>query len=68
MCSLLRRSRREYTQHEGVTLEPELERLLATLFSKMDLDGDGKIIKEEAQNFWGSNFAKASATLIYEHL
>ena len=45
-----------------VKLSEALEKLLKDFFGKMDTDGDGEVTKEEAEKFWGSNFAKVHAT------
>lgn len=59
---------RTYTKASEVELRPELEDLLRTFFNKMDLDGDGHIVKEEAIQFWGSNFAKVNATSMFNEV
>ena len=56
MCA--RRS--TYEKKDDVALDPKLEEMLKSFFSKMDLDGDGSVTKEEAVKFWGKNFAKVS--------
>ena len=51
-------TRSEFVKTEEVAIKPELEQMLKTFFTKMDIDGDGSVTKEEAIKFWGKNFAK----------
>jgi len=39
-----------------------------TLFDKMDIDCNGVITKEEARQFWGTNFAKVNAQAMFNEV
>ena len=38
------------------------------LFDKMDIDNNGEITKDEAQLFWGTNFAKVNAQAMFNEV
>ncbi|KAL1522618.1 hypothetical protein AB1Y20_017600 [Prymnesium parvum] len=59
---------RTYVKKHEVQLKPELEQMLKTFFSKMDVDGDGTVTKDEAIKFWGSNFAKVNANSMFNEV
>jgi len=53
----------------SATLLPTtLEAKLKTFFSKMDTNADGKIVKEEAVQYWGKNFAKVNANSMFNEV
>uniref|UniRef100_A0A7S4JHQ4 EF-hand domain-containing protein n=1 Tax=Prymnesium polylepis TaxID=72548 RepID=A0A7S4JHQ4_9EUKA len=59
---------RDFVKSDTVALKPELEAMLKTFFSKMDIDGDGSVTKEEAVKFWGKNFAKVNANSMFNEV
>jgi len=59
---------REFVKTEEVAIKPELEQMLKTFFTKMDIDGDGSVTKEEAIKFWGKNFAKVNAQAMFNEV
>jgi len=59
---------RTYEKKDDVALDPKLEEMLKSFFSKMDIDGDGSVTKEEAVKFWGKNFAKVNATAMFNEV
>jgi hypothetical protein len=53
-----------FTKSEG-TLTDVLQAKLKSFFDKMDLDSNGEVSKEEAEKFWGKNFAKLNAQSMF---
>ena len=53
-----------FTKGEG-TLTDALQAKLKSFFDKMDLDSNGEVSKEEAEKFWGKNFAKLNAQSMF---
>jgi hypothetical protein len=56
-----------FTKSEG-TLTDVLQAKLKSFFDKMDLDSNGEVSKEEAEKFWGKNFAKVNATAMFNEV
>ncbi|KOO44199.1 ef hand family protein [Chrysochromulina tobinii] len=56
-----------FTKSEG-TLTDVLQAKLKSFFDKMDLDSNGEVSKEEAEKFWGKNFAKLNAQSMFNEV
>ena len=59
---------REFKTAEGTKMPEKLEAVIKAFFDKMDLDGDGKVTKEEAEKHWGKNFAKINAKSMFNEV
>lgn len=42
--------------------------LIQLFFTKVDVQGDDRITKEEAVRFWGTNFAKVNASAMFNEV
>uniref|UniRef100_A0A7S0L971 EF-hand domain-containing protein n=1 Tax=Coccolithus braarudii TaxID=221442 RepID=A0A7S0L971_9EUKA len=49
-------------------LPPTLDKAVTAMFSKIDIDNDGSITKEEAIKFWGKGFAKINAAAMFNEV
>lgn len=49
-------------------MSDRMRKMVEELFSKLDVDKNARVTKEEATKFWGSNFAKVNATAMFNEV